>query len=189
MLKVIARSAWALVAVAVLALCLAPTTIAGDAEAPGTLGFAASNKMYSAEGKFQKWHFTKVDIPDGDFEKGTAEFEVNLASVWEKADALAEHLRQADFFDVAKFATATVKIHSAKKTGEGTYDATATVDFHGHTNDVPVSFKVVNESPLKIEGSATLQRTAFGIGSAYDPSNERSITDDVSISLSATLPN
>lgn len=178
-----------LAASALLALSLAPLSMAGDdgATAPGTLGFKASNKMYSADGKFEKWHFTKIDIPDGDLEKGTAEFEVNLASVWEKADALAEHLRQADFFNVAKFATATVKIHGVTKAEDGTYDATATVDFHGHTGDVPVSFKVVSESPLKIEGSATMQRTAFGLGGDYDPSNERSITDDVAITLEATL--
>lgn len=189
MMKAINRSALTLALLAALALCFAPLTVAGDAEAPGVLSFKASNKMYSADGKFQKWHFTKVDIPDGDFEKGTAEFEVDLASVWEKTDALADHLRQEDFFDVSKFTTATVTIHDAKKTGENSYEATATIDFHGHTNDVPVSFEVVGESPLKIEGTATLQRTAFGIGGEYDPSNDRSITDDVAISLSATLPN
>ena len=187
MRKFVNRSALGLAAVGVALLSLAPLTVAGDSEAPGVLGFKASNKMYSADGKFSKWHFTQIDIPDGDIEKGTVEFEVDLASVWEKTDALAEHLRQADFFDVAKFSTATVKIHGAQKTGEDTYDATATVDFHGHTNDVPVSFKVVGTEPLQIEGTATLQRTAFGIGGEYDPSNERSITDDVAITLNATL--
>ncbi len=189
MSKVIRRSALFLALMAAAALCFAPLTIAGDAEAPGTLSFKASNKMYSADGSFEKWHFTKVDIPEGDLEKGTAEFEVDLASVSEKTEALADHLRQADFFHVAKFTTATVKIHGVKKTGDNAYDATATVDFHGFTNDVPVQFTVVGESPLQIEGTATMQRTAFGIGGEYDPSNERSITDDVSISLSATLPN
>ena len=177
----------AVASVAAFALCLAPLSVAEEASAPGTLSFKASNKIYSAEGKFESWHFTKVDIPDGDLEKATAELEVDLASVWEKAEDLAKHLRQADFFNVAKFATATVKIHGASKTGEMTYDATATVDFHGYSVDVPVSFKVVGKSPLKIEGTATLQRTAFGIGGEHDPSNDRSITDDVAISLSATL--
>ena len=189
MLKVTHRSALTLALLAATVLCFAPLTMAGDGETPGTLSFKASNKMYAADGKFEKWGFTKVDIPDGNLEKGTAEFEVDLASVWEKTEALADHLRQADFFHVAKFTTATVKIHGVKKTGDNSYDATATVDFHGFTNDVPVQFKVVGESPLKIEGTATMQRTAFGIGGEYDPSNERSITDDVNISLSATLPN
>lgn len=173
---------------AVLAvLALVPgTTVAGD-DAPGTIEFKASNKMYSAHGKFEKWQLTKVDIPDGDLEKGTVEFEIQLASVWEKAEKLAEHLRQADFFDVGKFTTSTVKIDRVKKTGDNTYEAVANVDFHGHTNDVPVTFEVVGQSPLQIKGEATLQRTAFGIGGPYDPSEDRSITDDVQIMIEATL--
>lgn len=186
-MKILQRGVLALTALAALVLLTAaPSIQAADTAAPGTLSFKASNQMYSAEGKFKKWHFTNVNIPDGDLEKGTAEFEVDLASVWEKTDALAEHLRQADFFHVAKYATATVKIHDVKKADDH-YTATATVDFHGHTKDVPVTFKVVETSPLKIEGTATLQRTAFGLGGEYDPSKERSITDDVAISLSATL--
>ena len=170
---------------AVLAL-IPGTTVAGDAS-PGTIEFKASNKMYSAHGKFETWKLTKVDIPGGDLEKGTVEIEIQMASVWEKAEALAEHLRQADFFDVEKFTTSTIKIDQVKKTGDKTYEGVANVTFHGHTNDVPVSFEVVGESPLRIKGEATLQRTAFGIGGEYDPSQERSITDDVQVMIDATL--
>ena len=158
-----------------------------ESDAPGTLEFKANNKMYSAHGKFERWHFTEVNIPDGDLTKGTVAFEVDLVSVWEKAADLAAHLRNADFFDVDKFATATVKIHGAEKTGDNTYSATATVSLHGHTNDMPVEFKVTGTDPLTIEGTATLDRVAFGIGQPYDPSNDRSITQDVAIMLSATI--
>ena len=178
----------ALVTLLLLAL-LAPQLMAGDGhgEAPGELSFKAHNGIYNASGKFNSWHLTEVDIPDGDLEKGTVAFEVDLASVWEKAADLAAHLRNADFFDVDKFATAKVKIAGAKKTGDNTYNAVATVELHGHTGETPVEFKVVGTSPLKIEGTATLSRTAFGIGQPYEEGNDRSIVDDVSISLSATL--
>lgn len=158
-----------------------------ESDAPGTLEFKANNKIYSAHGKFERWEIVNVDLPGGDLEKGSVEFVVDLTSVWENASALADHLRTADFFDVEKFAKATVKVHSAKKTGEDTYSATATVDFHGHTGDVPAEFKVVGTSPLKIEGTATLDRVAFGIGGPYDESNERSIVQGVEIMISATL--
>ncbi|MEM9597804.1 MAG: YceI family protein [Acidobacteriota bacterium] len=179
----------ALAAVATLGLVavLALPATAGDSEAPGTIEFKANNKIYDAHGKFERWHFTKVDIPNGDLEKGTVEFEIALASVWEKAEALADHLRQSDFFHVEKFATASVSITDAKKVGDNSYEAVATVDFHGHTRDVPVKFDVVGQDPLKIEGTASLSRTAFGIGGEYDPSNERSIVDDVEIMISATV--
>lgn len=170
---------------AVLLLLSALPALAGDA--PGTLSFKANNKMYNAEGKFETWKFTEITIPGDDLTQGTATFEVDLASVWETSSKLADHLRTADFFDVAQFTTATVKIHGISKTGDNTYDATATVTFHGHTNDVPVSFEVTGTEPLRIQGTATLQRTAFGIGGPYDPSNDRSIVDDVAITLDATL--
>lgn len=169
-----------------LGLGAAFSSVAEDG-APGTLEFKANNKMYSAHGKFESWHFTNVDLPDGNLENGSVEFEVDLASVWEKASKLADHLRTADFFDVEKYGKATVKVHSVEKTGENTYSAIATVDLHGHTGDVPAEFKVVGTDPLKIEGTATLDRVAFGIGGPYEEGNDRSIVQGVEIMINATV--
>lgn len=176
---------WTLCLTFVLIAALAPV-IAAD-EAPGTLEWKAHNGMYNAHGSFKTWRFTRIDVPDGELENGSVEFEVELASVWEKAADLAEHLRQADFFDVAKFTTATVKVDRAKKTGDDTYEAIATVSLHGQTGEVPVEFKIVGTSPLQVEGTATLSRAAFGIGQPYEEGNDRSIVDGVSIMLNATL--
>jgi len=177
-----------LVVLTLLALGLSTALVSvAEGDAPGTLEFKANNGIYNAHGKFERWEVTKVDLPEGDIEKGSVEFVVDLASVWENTSKLADHLRTADFFNVEKFAQATVKIHSAKKTGEDTYSATATVDFHGHSSDVPAEFKVVGTSPLKIEGTATLDRVAFGIGGPYEEGNERSIVQGVAISINATL--
>ena len=180
------RLSLALILVAALAVVLIPASVVADGS-PGILGFKASNQMYSADGSFSKWQFTKVEIPDGDIEKGKVEIEVSLASVNEKTEALAEHLRQSDFFHVEKFATATITIDGAKKVGDNSYEAMATVDFHGHSGEVPVAFTVTQADPLRIEGEATLSRTAFGIGGEYDPANERSITDEVKITMDATV--
>ena len=171
---------------ALAALLLVPSlAFAGDA--PGTIEWKANNKIYDAHGKFQKWHFTRITVPDGDLEKGTVEMEIDIASVWEKADALAEHLRQADFFNVAEYATATVKIDRVKKTGDKSYEGIATVTMHGHTNEVPITFDVVGMDPIAIEGKATVKRTDFGIGGPYDASNDRSIVEDVQVMISAKL--
>ena len=178
----------AVAAFTLTALAVAPLTADHhESSAPGSIEWKANNGVYSAHGSFETWRFTKVEIPDGDIEKAVVEIEIQLASVSEKAEALAEHLRQADFFDVDKYTVSTVNIHSAEKTGDDTYDAVATVTLHGHTNDVPVSFTLVETSPMKIKGTATLDRTAFGIGGPYDPSNDRSIVEDVQILIDATL--
>lgn len=184
------NSKWIVLALvlAVAALTAGQSGLGAEEGTPGTLRFKAHNQMYSADGTFKKWKLTKVEIPDGDMTRGRVEFEVDLASVSEKAADLAEHLRTADFFDVAKYTTATVKIDRAKSTGEGSYEAVAVVSFHGHDVEVPVRFQVVDGSPLKIEGSATLNRMDFGIGRPYAAGNDRSIVEEVEILIELALP-
>lgn len=170
------------------ALALA-IVVAGAAQAADNeLTFKAHNAAYSADGSFTDWKFTKVSIPDGNLEKASFEIEVNLASVSEKSPDLAAHLRTPDFFDVAKFATATITVGGITKTGDDTYTATATVNLHGLSGDVPVSFKVTSHDPLMVEGTGTLNRTAFGIGKPYEEGNKYAIVEGVEIGLKATIP-
>ena len=169
---------------AILAVLLvAQLGLSGETDSPGKLTFKAHNEGYKADGAFSNWHFTKVEIPDGDLTRGMVEFEVDLASVSEQSKKLAAHLRSADFFNVDEYLTATVKIDRVTSTDDGGFEAVASVSLHGITAEVPVMFKVVSESPLKIDGSATLSREAFGIGQPYDSSKPRSIVDAVTIGL------
>ena len=172
----------------VFVIAAAAGLIAGEAAPPpGELTFKAHNAAYKADGRFASWRFTKVDIPGGDLTKGAITIEVDLASVTEASAKLAEHLRTADFFDVAKFQTATIAISGAKPAGEKRYTATASVDLHGVKGTCPVSFEVVSEKPLKIKGEATLDRSVFGIGEPHDAANKYSPSNDVAITLSAKL--
>ena len=169
---------------AVLAVLLvAQLGVSGEMDSPGKLTFKAHNQSYKADGTFSNWYFTKVEIPDGDLTRAMVEFEIDLASVSERSAKLAAHLRTSDFFNIDKYLTATVKIDRVKSTDDGGFEAVATVSLHGNTAEVPVMFKVVSESPLKIDGSATLSREAFGIGRPHDSSNPRSIVDEVTIGL------
>jgi polyisoprenoid-binding protein YceI len=185
----------ALVLTVVFVLAAAARLIAGDAApaaaappaAPGELSFTAHNSVYNAEGTFASWKVTKLDIPGGDLTKGTVELEVDLASVNEKAAKLAAHLRTADFFDVAKYQKATIAISGAKPSGENKYTATASIDLHGAKGTCPVTFEVVSAKPLTIKGTATLDRSAFGIGQPYDAADKYAPLNEVGIVLNAKL--
>ena len=185
----------ALVLTVVLVMAAAARLIAGDAApaatappaAPGELSFTAHNSVYNAEGSFASWKVTKLDIPGGDLTKGTVEIEVDLASVNEKAAKLAAHLRTADFFDVAKFQKATIVISGAKPSSEKSYTATASIDLHGVKGTCPVTFEVVSAKPLTIKGTATLDRSAFGIGQPYDAADKYAPLNEVGIVLNAKL--
>ena len=177
----------------VLVLAAAVRLLAADAPAPaasgspGELKFKAHNSVYKAEGVFAKWRVSKSTIPEGDITKGVVELEVDLASVTEKSDKLAAHLRTPDFFDVAKFTTATITISGAKPAGDKKYNATADIDLHGVKASTPVAFEVVSEKPLTIKGTATLDRGVFKIGEPYDATNKYAPSNEVDISLTAKL--
>jgi polyisoprenoid-binding protein YceI len=177
----------AFVAVRLLAAETAPAAPAAAASAPGELTFSTHNSVYNAEGRFGSWKFTKVDIPGGDLTKGTVEIEVDLASVNEKAEKLAAHLRTADFFDVATYPKATISIGSVKAAGDKKYTATANLDLHGMKGTCPVAFEVISDKPLTIKGTATLDRTSFKIGEPYDAANKYSPLAEVAIGLNAKL--
>jgi polyisoprenoid-binding protein YceI len=160
---------------------------AAAASTPGELKFSTHNTVYNAEGTFTSWHFTKVDIPGGDFTKGTVALEVDLSSVNEKAAKLAAHLKTPDFFDVATFPKATITISGAKPAGDKKYEATADLDLHGIKGSCPVMFEVVSTSPLAIKGKATLDRSTFKIGQPYDAADKYSPLNQVAIELDAKL--
>ena len=173
----------------VLVIASAARLLAGEAAAPpGGLTFAAHNAVYNAQGRFASWGITKADIPGGDLTKGVVTIEVDLASVNETSAKLAAHLRTADFFDVAKFQKATIEISGAKSKGEKRYEATASIDLHGVKGSCPVEFEVVSEKPLTIKGTATLDRTTFGIGQPYDAGDKYSPKNEVKIAITAKLP-
>jgi polyisoprenoid-binding protein YceI len=173
-----------------LVLLLAVTTrllADGAATPPGELKFAAHNAVYNAEGSFASWRVVKSDIPGGDISKGVVQLEVDLASVNEKAEKLSAHLRTPDFLDAAKFQKATITIKDAKPAGDKKYNATASIDLHGVKGSCPVAFTVVSQKPLTIEGTATLDRTTFGVGQPYDAKDKYSPLNEVGITLKVTL--
>ena len=170
------------------ALVVAARLTAADAPAaPGDLNFTAHNAVYNAEGSFKSWRFTKVDIPGGDLTKGTVTLEVDLASVSEKADKLAAHLRTPDFLDVATFPKATIVISGVKAAGDKKYEATADLDLHGIKASCPVKFDVVSSSPLTIKGTATLNRSSFKIGQPYNEGDKYSPLNEVRIEIDAKV--
>lgn len=170
------------------ALVVAVRLTAADAPAaPGDLKFTTHNAVYNAEGTFKSWRFTKVDIPGGDLTKGTVTLEVDLASVSEKTDKLAAHLRTADFFDVATFPKATIVISGVKAAGDKKYEATADLDLHGVKASCPVKFDVVSSSPLAIKGTATLNRTSFKVGQPHNADDKYSPLNEVQIEIDAKV--
>ncbi len=84
---------------------------------------------------------------------------VEMATLTHEQAPLAEHLRNADFFDTGKFPTAVFEL-TKFKSGQ----ATGTLTIKGVTRPVAFPVAVVAvPGGLRLRGTATLDRTQFGI--------------------------
>ena len=89
---------------------------------------------------------------------------------------LDEHLKAADFFDVAKFPTATFVSKKVDVTGKDTAKVEGDLTLHGVTKPITLDVKLnkIGENMMKLKtagftASTTIKRSEFGI-STYVPS-------------------
>lgn len=100
---------------------------------------------------------------------------------------LDEHLKKPDFFDAAKFPTATFKsTQIVAGAGKGDFKVTGDLSIHGVTKPVTLDAKLnraavhpmSNQPTIGFDGSVTIKRSDFGIA-AYVPN----ISDEIRIHL------
>jgi polyisoprenoid-binding protein YceI len=134
------------------------------------LGFSISHLMVSdVEGSFKKFD-AKITASKEDFSDAVAELTADVASINTEDEKRDEHLRNEDFFDVAKYPTMTFRSTSFKKVSGNKYAVKGNLTLHGVTKPVtltaiaktgtnPMSKKTI--TGFKVTGK--IDRTAFGI--------------------------
>ena len=101
---------------------------------------------------------------------------------------LDNHLKAADFLDVARFPTATFKATAVKPTGDRTADITGDLTLHGVTKPVVIktTFNRGGRNPadptyrLGFQGKTTIKRSDWGM-KTYVPA----IGDEVTLQIDA----
>ncbi len=118
------------------------------------------------EVKIPTFKIVKADFDPAKVEGGTAELELDISSITTDDQKRTDHLKSPDFIDVAKFATATVKVDNVKKTGDNKYSADATVKFRDLEKKLAVSFDVVETMAdgIRIQLEHKFSRLDFGVG-------------------------
>lgn len=181
----------ALLAVSLVGLAFAAETPEAEKETPppGKITFVGKNTVATANGTFTKWAFTKTDFNPVDLANSVVEIKVDVASIDTKIKKRDDHLRTPDFFDVANFPHAMLKIYDMKAADkENTYTAKLDFDMHGvkktYTN---FSFTVTAKDPITVEGTFTFNRMDFNIGEPKTI-NPMSIVEEIPIAFTATLP-
>jgi polyisoprenoid-binding protein YceI len=114
--------------------------------------FSVRHMMVSTvKGQFEKVKGT-LELDDKDVTKSKVEVTVDLDSVNTHEPKRDGHLKSADFFNTAKFPTATFKSTKVQRVGKNKLKVTGNLTLHGITKPVV----------LEVDGPSPSYRTPFG---------------------------
>ena len=128
--------------------------------------FTGSKVTGSHDGGFKQFKGV-IDLVNEKPAESTVAVDIDATSVFTEADGLTEHLKTADFFDVAKFPAATflsTKIEPDTAKGADAYTVTGDMEIHGVKKSVtfPATIKVSADS-VDVASEFTINRKDFGI--------------------------
>jgi polyisoprenoid-binding protein YceI len=143
-MKRIIASISTVVALALPAFAFASTwTIDPD---HSNVGFKVKHLMVAnVKGSFEK-HTGTVEINDKDITQSKVEVSIDTNSINTNVQKRDEHLRSADFFDVAKYPTMTFVSKKVAKAGKDRLKVTGDLTMHGVTRQV-----VLDVEPISTE--------------------------------------
>jgi polyisoprenoid-binding protein YceI len=150
--------------------------------------FIGSKVTQSHTGGFKA--FTGTYEPAGDkVEAGKLKAEIDMASTYSDDPKLTAHLKAPDFFDVAKFPTATFETTAIKpgasdpKAKDATHTVTGDLTLHGVTKSISFPAKISGGADsLNLDSEFSINRKDFGI--SYAGQSDNLIRDGVVLKLS-----
>ena len=150
--------------------------------------WVASKVTKSHTGKFNQ--FTgKIDLVDGKPEASKVMVDIDLNSIESDNPKLTQHLKSADFFDVAKYPKATFTSTEIKPGGSGgaTHTVSGVLDLHGVKKTITFPAKVtVGDSEVAVQAEFSLNRKDFAIN--YAGAADDLIRDNVLLKLDVKAP-
>ena len=163
-----------------------PATTSGEkyriAPDNSKIEFDASKVTGSHHGSFQK--FTGEVDYNGSPEKSRVSIAIEMNSVMTDTPDLTKHLQTPDFFDVAKFPTATFVSSEIKSGGEkgASHTVTGNLTLHGVTKSITFP-ATINVAPgaITVESSFAINRKDFGIN--FAGATDNLIRDNVVLTL------
>jgi polyisoprenoid-binding protein YceI len=161
-----------------------------------SIEFSVRHMMVSTvKGQFEKVKGS-LELDDKDVTKSTVEVTIDVGSVNTHEPKRDTHLRSPDFFDVAKFPTATFKSTKVQKAGKNKLKVTGELSLHGVTKPVVLevegptdAYKTPFGTTVRgVHATAKLDRKDFGIGWNKVLDNGGVLVgNEVSLDLSAEL--
>jgi len=144
MRTLIRLSSLTLVFAALSSAALANETYKFD-QSHSTIGFNVHQFLGTTNGRFTKFN-GEIDIDREHPEKSSVLAKIDVRSIDTRIQKRDDHLRSAEFFNVAKFPEITFKSRSVKQTGPQSGDILG--DFTMHDVTKPITLHVKLLSPL-----------------------------------------
>ena len=130
----------------------------------GRLGFTVASGSDSYRGSFSDWKGAIRFDPENP-ESADIRMTIRLASASLGDATMDETLQGAEFFASAANPTATWRSTSVRRTRPNRYSASGTLSLKGASRPQSLNFTLSGEGlRRRVEGSASIDRTAFGIG-------------------------
>jgi len=152
-----------------------------------SVGFSIRHFVSKVPGSFTKFSGT-ITVDRANLEKSSVEATIDVASVSTANEKRDAHLKSPDFFDTAKFGTATFKSKSWKKTGDDSFDVTGDLTLHGVTKEIVLKTKLLAFGPgmqgaqlSGWEASVTLNKADFGVNGPAMLG--KALGDDVAVTI------
>ena len=130
----------------------------------GRLGFSLGGGTGPIRGSFSDWS-GEIHMDPERPETADLRISVRLASATLGDATMDSTLQGAEFFGTSANPVATWRSTSVRRTGPGRYSAQGTLSLKGASRPQAITFTLSGEGLRRqVEGSASIDRTAFGVG-------------------------
>lgn len=185
MTKIVARNLMLPALTLVSTLSLAETPKWQMVPAESALSFTATQNNAPVTGQFKT--FTgelKCDLAKVETCGSNIKIVVDINSVSDAYNQLAETLKTTEWFDTKDYPHAVFQSNQVSKTGDNRYEAKGALTIRDKTQPVTLSFTQAEGTDSKVvfKGTTTVKRTAFGVGTG-EWSDTNAIKDDVQINF------
>jgi polyisoprenoid-binding protein YceI len=127
-------------------VAISSSAVAGEIykfdQSASTIGFTVHQYLGTTRGKFAKFS-GKIDIDRERAENSSVVAKIDAASIDTRIQKRDNHLRSAEFFDVAKYPEITFKSRSATRTGPQSGDIAGELTMHGVTKPIVLHVKLL----------------------------------------------
>jgi len=152
-----------------------------------TVSFSLRHLVSKFTGNFGKLTGTVV-VDRDNLDKSSVDAVVDIASINTASEKRDNHVKSPDFFDLAKYTTATFKSTAWKKTGEDTFDVTGNLTLKDVTKPVTLKVKLLafgeGMGGTKLVGweiTGAIKKSDFGL--AGPAMLSKALGDDVTLSI------